>query len=187
MTDPLIKANNDKNHVDERRYATRLKVTAGGILILGFWAVIQTALIALSNGTLSPENLSDDVKIAKFVNAIVVTLFIIILSVIILSLRFIIIKGAVREADKGIARNGYLVVAVYLMLIGLWSLLFFVRALFGDGDIKFSDFVILVLDLTSFALLLELFIAAKKLRKVRAEIANADEAENAVSEKTKTA
>lgn len=187
MKDSHLKARNDKNHIDERRYATRLKVTAGGILILGFWAVIQSALIALSNGTLSPENLPDDVKVAKFVHVIVVTLFIIIFSVIILSLRFIIIKGAIREADKGIAKNGYLIVAVYLMIIGILSLIFFVHELFGDGEIKFSDFIILVLDLTSFALLLELFIAAKKLRKVRAEIAKADKAETALSEKTEAA
>lgn len=170
-----LKALNDDLHVEERRYRSRLKATAGGIMMLGLWAVIQTLIWALTSGDFN--EIEGD--ITPFAKALIITFFIFIFSGIVLSFRFIILRGAKREADYGIKKNGYLGVAVYLMLVGLYSFGFFIYRAFGDKDLEANDVITVILDMTAFVLLLELFIYAKKLRKIRAEIAENEKSEGA--------
>ena len=158
-------AKNDKYHVDERRYSSLLKMTAGGTLIMGIWSLIKSYMGAMSE--MESELLADGIPvlIAVFGSAFVFVFF----FVIGISFRYMIWKGARREADSGQKRNGYIVCAIILLAYGVYAVTSFAyRAVCKGTDAQ--DVLKFMFDVTSFVILCELVSSAFRLRKVREEI-----------------
>lgn len=115
-------AKNDKGHVDERRYAGTLKLTARGTLIMGIWSLIKSFMGVL--GDMENELMAEEVPvlIAIFGSALGFAFF----FVIGISFRYIIWRGARREAESGRKRNGYIILAFFLLTYGVYAIASFV-------------------------------------------------------------
>ena len=86
-----------------------------------------------------------------------------------ISFRYIIWRGARREAESGRKRNGYIVLAFFLLTYGVYAIVSFIyRAAVKGTDAQ--DVLKFVFDATSFAILCELISSAFRLRKVRDEL-----------------
>ena len=164
MYDSLVPARNDEDPVEERRYIDLLKVTAAGTLYMGLWSAIKLFMDM-------QERIGDQFKtsigiyiLSLFVSAIIFA----IVFVIEMSFRYVIWKGARREAEEGYKNNRYIVCAYFLMAYGVYAVGFFIYQVItskatGESVVK------LFFDVTSFIILYELVISAYKLRKLRAE------------------
>ena len=161
----FAEARNDKDHVDERRYSSILKMTAGGTLVMGIWSLIKCFMGVL--GDVENELVAKEVPvlIAIFGSALLFAFF----FVIGISFRYIIWRGARREAESGRKRNGYIVLAFFLLTYGVYAIVSFIyRAAVKGTDAQ--DVLKFVFDATSFAILCELISSAFRLRKVRDEL-----------------
>ena len=161
----FAEARNDKDHVDERRCSSILKLTADGTLIMGIWSLIKTFMETLRDT--GSELIAGGIPalIAIFGSVFVFALF----FVIGISFRFMIWRGARREADSGRKRNGYIACAVILLALGLYEVTSFIYWAVWKGT-DAQDVLRFIFDATSFIILCELLASAFRLRKVREEI-----------------
>ena len=164
--DSLVEARNDKLHVDERRCAGILKLTAGGTFVMGIWSLIKAFMEVL--GEIGDEFHSNGLP--YFANLFGVAIVFAVFFCIAILFRFIIWKSASKEAEDGKKRNGYIACAVFLMAYGVYSVVYFIQKA-KSKDVSGYDITKLIFDLTSFVILCELLHSAFKLRKVREEIA----------------
>ena len=159
-------ARNDKNHVDERRYAGILRLTAGGTLVMGIWSLIKAFMQMLGE-------IGDDLhsgELPYFISLFSAVFVFAVFFVIAISFRFIIWKSASKEAEDGKKRNGYIVCALALMAYGIYSVAYFIQKVISK-DVDGYDITKLIFDMTSFVILCELLHCVFRLRKVRDEIA----------------
>ena len=167
--DSLVKANNDGLHVDERRYASTLKLTAGGTLAMGIWSLIKAFLEMFSE-------MGDDLGfegLPLFISAFGAVFVFAVFFVIAISLRYMIWKGASKEAEDGKKRNGYIVCAIVIMAYVVYAVVYFVQKVINK-DADGYEITKLIFDITSFVFLCELLHSTFELRKTRKEIAEAD-------------
>ena len=160
-------ARNDQLHIDERRYASTLKLTGSGTLVMGIWSLLKTFLSV--SGEMGDKIRSDEMP--YFIAVFGVTIVFVVMFVIGISLRYIVWKGARRESAGGRKRNGYIVCALVLMAYGVYVVWGFISNLI-NGETDGYAITKLIFDVTSFIILMELLISAFRLRKVRAEIAD---------------
>lgn len=144
-----------------------LKMTANGTLVMGIWSLLKTFMNVF--GDMGDELRTDEMP--YFIAVLGVTIVFVVMFVIGISFRFIVWKGARREAESGKKRNGYIVCTVLLMAFGVYIGSSFIRKIIR-GEAGGYDIIEIVLDITSFIILLQLLICAFRLRKVRKEIAN---------------
>ena len=165
----FAEARNDKFHVDERRYSSILKLTATGTLIMGIWSLIKCFMGML--GEMGSELIGDEVPllIAIFGSVFAFALF----FVIGISFRYMIWRGARKEADSGRKRNGYIACAIILLAYGLYEVASFIyRAVWKGTDAQ--DVLRLIFDATSLIIVCELIASAFRLRIVRDELEAAE-------------
>ena len=165
----FTEARNDKGHVDERRYAGILKLTADGTLIMGIWSLIKGYMETLSD--MGSDLIADGIPvlIAIFGSVFAFALF----FVIGISFRYMIWRGACKEADSGRKRNGYIACAIILLAYGLYEVASFIyRAVWKGTDAQ--DVLRLIFDATSLIIVCELIASAFRLRKVRDELEAAE-------------
>ena len=158
----FTEARNDKGHVDERRYAGILKLTADGTLIMGIWSLIKGYMETLSD--MGSELIAGGIPvlIAIFGSVFAFALF----FVIGISFRYMIWRGARKEADSGRKRNGYIACAIILLAYGVYAVAYFIyQAVRKEADVQ--GVLKLIFDVTSFIILCELIASAFRLRKVR--------------------
>ena len=168
----LVAANNDSLHVDERRYSNMLRVTANGILYMGIWTFIKLCMRMLDEirGEIS-EMYEPGNMVAVIIAGAVVTLLLFALFLFVdLFFRFIVWKGAQREALSGKKSNAFVVCAIVLMLYGAYAIGSFFYFLFKRSGIEGDDVIKFVFDLTSFVLLWSMLSSSFKLRKIRFKI-----------------
>ena len=161
----FAEARNDKNHVDERRYSSILKLTARGTLIMGIWSLIKCFMGML--GEMGSELIGDEVPllIAIFGSVLVLSFF----FIFGISFRYLVWRGACREAASGQSKNGYIVCAIILLAYGVYAVAYFIyKAVRKEVDVQ--DILKFIFDVTSFVILCELIASAFELRKVRKEI-----------------
>lgn len=161
----FAEARNDKFHVDERRYSSILKLTANGTLVMGIWNLIKCFMGMI--GDMGSEIIADEVPllIAIFGSAVVFAFF----FMIGISLRYLVWRGACREASSGQSKNGYIVCAIILLAYGVYAVAYFIyQAVRKEADVQ--AVLKLIFDVTSFVFLCELIASAFRLRKVRKEI-----------------
>jgi hypothetical protein len=90
-----------------------------------------------------------------------------------ISFRYMIWRGARKEADSGRKRNGYIACAIILLAYGLYEVASFIyRAVWKGTDAQ--DVLRLIFDATSLIIVCELIASAFRLRKVRAELEAAE-------------
>ena len=162
----FAEARNDKFHVDERRYSSILKLTANGTLIMGIWSLIKCFMEMI--GDMGSEILADEVPllIAIFGSAVVIGFF----FMIGISFRYLVWRGACKEAASGKSTNGYIACAIILLAYGVYAVAYFIyHAVRKEADVQ--GVLKLIFDVTSFIILCELIASAFRLRKVRKEIA----------------
>ena len=164
-------ARNDKLHVDERRYANTIKLTADGTLLMGIWNLLKVVINTFSDMGEQMRNGEVPYLFAVFGVTLVMAVF----FVIGISFRFIIWKGARKESADGKKRNAYIICAAALLAYGVYAFALFIQKAVS-GSVEASEITKLVFDLTSFIILCELLYCAIKLRKVRAELAGSEEA-----------
>ena len=162
-------AKNDKGHVDERRYAGTLKSTARGTLIMGIWSLIKSFMGMLGENASAFKASGDPALIAIFGSVVVFA----VVFVIGISLRFIICRGACREAASGKKKNGYIVCAIMLLTYGVYAVAYFIYQVFSKNA-DAQDILKFVFDVTSFVILCELIASAYRLRKVRDELEDSE-------------
>ena len=161
----FTEARNDRNHVDERRYSGMLKMTAGGTLIMGIWSLIKSFMGMLDD--MRSDFIADQVPvlIAIFGSVLVFAFF----FIIGISFRFMVWRGACREAAGGQKRNGYIVCAIIILAYDVYAFAYFIyKVIRREADAQ--DVLKFVFDATSFAILCELISSAFRLRKVRNEL-----------------
>lgn len=144
-----------------------LNMTASGTLVMGIWSLLKTFMSIF--GDMGDELRTDEMP--YFIAVLGVTIVFAAMFVIGISFRFIVWKGARREAESGKKGNGYIVCAVLLMAFGIYTCSSFIRKLIR-GESDGYDIMEIILDITSFIILLQLLICAFSLRKVRREIAD---------------
>ena len=161
----FAEARNDKNHVDERRYSSTLKLTARGTLVMGIWSLIKCFMGML--GEKGSELINDEVPILITIfGSVLVFSFFFIIGI---SFRYLVWRGACREAASGKSKNGYIVCAIILLAYGVYAVSYFIyKAVRKDVDVQ--DVLKLIFDVTSFVILCELIASAFGLRRVRKEI-----------------
>ena len=169
INDPpsFIEARNDLLHIDERRYSKKLKTTASGTLVMGIWSILRTFLSTFDNLGDIFSTKGGELAAAIFGATIVFVLF----FVIGISFRYMIWRGAVREAEDGKKRYWYIVCALVLVTYGIYAVGSFIYKLIDTREIEVEGIIIFVFDLTSFILLCELLNSSFRLRKARKEMA----------------
>ena len=159
-------ARNDIDHVDERRYAGILKLTANGTLTMGIWSLIRCFMGM--PGEMRSDFIADEVPvlIAIFGSVLIFALF----FILGISFRFMVWRGALREAASGKKRNGYIVCAILILAYDVYAIAYFIyKVISKDADVQ--DVLKLIFDITSFAIVWKLISSAFRLRSVRKEIA----------------
>ena len=144
-----------------------LKLTASGTLVMGIWSLLKTFMSVFGE-------MGDDLRTGEmpyFIAVLGVAIVFTVMFVITISFRFIVWKGARREAEGGEKRNGYIVCAVLLMVFGVYTGGAFIREVIS-GEADGYDITNFILDITSFIILLQLLICTFRLRKVRKDIAD---------------
>ena len=136
----FIEARNDKLHVDERRYTKLLKTTAGGTLAMGIWSVIRSFMNAFE-GTDEFFNVEGVQLVANIIGTMIIALLFFIAGI---SLRYIIWRGALKEATDGKRRYGYIVCAIVLMLYGVYAIVAFFYDLIKKNEVDEENITILV-------------------------------------------
>lgn len=174
----LFDAGNDDLHVDERRYADRLKVTANGIMYMGIWTFIKIFLNMLDE---TKEEMVDTIgegTVALIAGIIVMVLLFLILLVLDLALRYIVWRCAGKEATTGKKSFALIPGTIILMIYGAYAIGAFFHILITEKRVEGDDVVKLVFDVTSFILLWWILAATFKLRKTREELQTIDRTEN---------
>ena len=164
MYDSFAQALNDKDHVEERRRANALKLTAGGTLVMGIWSLLKIFMNVFGDMEVSADG------IPHVIAAFGVAMVFIAMFVIGISLRYMVWRGACREAADGKKRNGFIVCAFLIMIYDVYTVAGFIEDMISGNTAEY-DITTLVFDITSFIILLELVVSAFKLRKVRKETA----------------
>lgn len=166
MHGSLAEARNDKNHVDERRYANLLSLTAVWTFMMGIFNLLECIMSVLGG-------LGDEFKTSGLVFLISVFV-VVILSIVFASVqilfRYMIWKGARKEAEKGQEKNGYLAVAVLLTALGAYKTGMFIYRIFFK-TVESAEVAEFLFGLMSLIVLCELLFSVFKLRKVRREMA----------------
>ncbi len=164
---------NDRIAVDIRRYSNRLMVTGAGIMVLGVWSLVKTVMVAAFRtddslhvmfNEIMTETEGDTYK--AIVVFIVAAAIVLVVATVILSFHFYVFVNASREGRGGKKKNLYLVVAGLMICVSVFSMVsLIINFRSGESGI-FDTFVSLVLEVTSFILLVELMHAAVKVRKL---------------------
>lgn len=162
--DSLVNPENDLSHVDERRYAAMLSLTAGGTLVMGIWSFVKTFMLSFSEIRSGVQTEGIPTVITVFGTALVFAFF----FVIVIMFRFIIWKGASGEARDGKERNAYITCAVVLIAFEVYNIFSFIRRVISK-DMEGHDLTTMIFDLTSLVILCELLHYAFRLRKTRKE------------------
>lgn len=143
----LADAKNDRLHVDERRYASLLKLTAGGTLVMGIWSMLK---ILMNTFTIPVSGA------ASFA----------VLFAIVIFLRYTVWTGASKEANDGKRRTDYIACTLILLAYGVFTVIRLIRDLISRA-VTGQDISGFIFDLTSMILLCEVLHSAFRLRKVR--------------------
>jgi uncharacterized membrane protein len=153
-----------------------LRMVGLGVIAFGLWSVVRVFMyIAIEKSQIydlikNAEKTIDEIteENADFVNTLVYFLFIAIIMIATLCdilVRLYVGRCAIAEA-KGLRRgNAYLVIAGFMALL---SLLMMVSALTGlkpDADVILDRLSTLLVELTSFITLIELFAAVYRIRR----------------------
>ena len=161
-----IEAKNGRDQVDERRCASMLKLTASGTLYMGIWSFLKAFMSVF--GDMKAEMKEGSIPYAIAVIGVAAVFAVI--FVIGISFRYLVWRGAHKEAETGQIRNGYVLCAVFLIAYGVYAIGSFICSIIGNGA-DGSDITKVIFDITSFAILCELLFSVFKLRKVRRGIA----------------
>ena len=168
----VVGAENDKNHVDERRYANLLILTANGTLLMSIWSLLLFLMNIL--GKWEDEFMAD--FMTKIISAVGTVFVFAVTFAIAVLFRYIVWRGGRKEAENGQKRNGYLAVAILLTVYDAYAIVSFAYLVINKTVDGYA-FLSFIFDATSFLILCQLLFSAFKIRKVRNMIANAESGE----------
>lgn len=156
---------NSENRIEIRRHHNQLKVTSNGVLILGAWSLMKAFLTSFTDTaqTAIPRP-------QTAVEIIIVVIMYIIFLAIDLRLRLIVWRGARKEAYGRDTNNRYIVMTVILLLVSAVSLASMGYSLIKTHDSIPTQIASILIEIASFAILIELLYSSHKIRRIRSEI-----------------
>ena len=162
---------NSEKRISIRKYHNQLKVTSNGGIILGLWSIFKTFLMTVSGYEV--EGLENFERTT--INVVFLCIFYAILLAIDFRIRLVIWRGAREEAYGRKKNNRYLVLAIILIFLSVLSMVSIIWAFItkqeDDLSLTFTSFLV---EITSFVILCELVYSGFKLRRIRADIAEAE-------------
>lgn len=154
-----------------RRHQVNLVTLGSGTILLGGWTVLKTLLYLWMGTMLDPENTLSPgmLTLVKLILSVVFSLF----TLAAFGVRLYVGRAAQREGMGTPQKNTYLFLAALILLIDCVSILYSAYAFFAGNLAEQSrlDFVVSsVVDMTSVALLTDMIVTARRIRKLRAEL-----------------
>lgn len=164
QTEQLIK--NDPESVGFRRNSKTLVILGMGVIIFGFWSVIKVAAYTLMGIPLFDATEMKDIGPEQM--PFLMTLLVIILTGDVI-VRLIVGISARKEGLGRKVRSGYLILNVWLILFGLFTVGSVIREIFvlELSESPEDYFTSLFLELSSLVITLEVFISALSVRRYK--------------------
>ena len=159
---------NDKASVNYRRNQNTLIVLGTGVMLFGFWGIIKLiAQILLGFQIFDPKDLEDLGPEG--------TIFVLFFVAIVLSIDVILrLYASLRARREGLGKKtgvGHLIVLVMLLISSVFTTSFVIWAIMTMNGEPDENFIALFLELTSFAITLEVFMASISVRRYRKKTA----------------
>ena len=161
---------NEPESVKFRRNSKTLVIFGTGVIPFGFWSIIKIAgYVIFGIPIIDPSEIED-------VDEAGVIFLMVFVSVFVLADVFIrVIVGLCfnKEGRGKKVKGAYLVLAVWEILFGAFSLIVYVYQIMFDPDMSadsfFDSYITLFLELSSFLIMVEAFIAALNVRKYKSK------------------
>lgn len=154
---------NDPESVRMRRNLGTLAVAGTGTACFGGWSVIKMIMECLI-GNINFDIANSYLEAGTIISAISIAILIqLVLGDVVL--RFLVARCARREGAGLRQGHGYLVAAVFVLLLSLLSVVLEIEAITTGDDFSLYDYASLFLELTSSIILIELIIAAFSNRR----------------------
>ena len=161
---------NEPETIQFRRNSKTLVILGTGVMVFAFWTIVKiAAYLILGVPIVDEEELGETDEL--FLIIFYVILVVVLLGDVIIRL---IVGLCLRSEGLGKrVKSGYLVLNVWLILFGVVSLWLEIEDLMMLNDTFMDEYITLFMELSSFLILIEAFIAAigarrYKSRKVRA-------------------
>ncbi len=144
-------------------------VSAGvGILVFAVWSVVRTTIFYFSGESTLLDSVPEDARTNLLIRITIIML--VIVTLVDLLFRVNISRSAIAEG-KGIKKkNGYLVCAMFLVLVYSAAIAIYAAGAIGKiNDIellKMETLITLIVDSTSLYMLLLMIVSAFRLRKL---------------------
>lgn len=155
---------NDSGSVRFRRNSKTLVILGTGVMVFGFWSIIKiAAYLFLGIPLIDPEELEET-------DELFLIIFYAILAVVLLGDVIVRLIVGLCLRSEGLGKKvkaGYLVLNVWLILFGILSLWFEIEDLLMMEDTFVDDYITLFMELSSFVILIESFIAAVSVRRYK--------------------
>lgn len=136
------------------------------VVIFSFWSALKTAGWLFLEHNSIEELMSESVEVDVLSKVVFLVIFFVIVFID-LAIRLRTGMSARSDGLHGRKSGGYLVWTVILMLLSLSSIVSFFIPLFADTVQKEFELAAFLLELSSFAVLLELFICGILVRRSR--------------------
>ena len=155
---------NDPESIKFRRNSKTLAVLGTGVMIFGLWSIIKiSAYMFLGIPLVDAEELGETDEL--FLIIFYVILVIVLMGDVIVRL---IVGLCLRSEGLGKkVKGGYLVLNVWLILFGILSLWIEIDDLMQLNDTFVDEYITFFLELSSFVILIESFIAAVSVRRYK--------------------
>ena len=152
-----------------RKAQTNLVSAGVGILVFAVWSVVRTTIFYFSGESTLLDGVPEDVRTNLLIK-ITTIIMLVIVTLVDLLFRVNISRSAIAEG-KGIKKkNGYLVCAMFLVLVYSAAIAIYAVGAIGKiNDIellKMETLITLIVDSTSLYMLLLMIVSAFRLRKL---------------------
>ena len=141
-----------------RKWQSSLIIAGKITIALGVWDVIQSFV----NFFIRNDQFTEYDK----TTTIIMRIFLMFYIAIIIGIRIFVGKCAITEGKGGKTRYFYLVIAVFMLLINLFSLVSFVLSMF-KGGVEYDTLIIACLfDILSSVSLIEMFVSSIVVKRI---------------------
>ena len=152
-----------------RKAQTNLVSAGVGILVFAVWSVVRTTIFYFSGESTLLDGVPEDARTNLLIK-ITTIIMLVIVTLVDLLFRVNISRSAIAEG-KGIKkRNGYLVCAMFLVLVYSAGIAIYAVGIAGKIDdfeiLKMDTLITLIVDSTSLYILLLMILSAFRLRKL---------------------
>ena len=167
---PDFKGKNIEREI--RRNQNYLVILGTGVLAFAVWTVVRTlAQYFLQQAEIKAMVEVEAAAPPEIVNAAMTVMLILILALLVIELILRLIVGfSARAEGKGKKkRKGYLVVAVFLIVLQAFSIGITLAGIFTDPGVIVEGIIGILIEITSAITIIQLIMASVRLRKLTAQ------------------